>query len=82
MSILHVIDFAALGLVVLLLCEELRKMDGRNHPLIAILIAAFATLAFMCASHDLTGAPLPVWAVVCDVLCAGCVVAIHKLRTF
>jgi hypothetical protein len=71
MTILHVVDFCALCAVILLLCEELRKLDGRRHPVIALLVIIVATLAFLCATHDLAGAPLGWGNVAIDTLAAA-----------
>ena len=73
MTILHVIDFIALSFVVVALCEELRVINGRRNPVIAILWVVLATLAFLCASYDLAGAPLHIAGVVVDSLCAWAV---------
>lgn len=73
MTILHVIDFLALTAMIVLLCDELRVLDGRKHPMVAAMWIAITVASFLCAAYDIKGEPLTVLSVLVDCLCAGIV---------
>lgn len=81
MTILHMIDFLALSAVIIVLCEELRKMDGRRHPLIAMCAVVIATLAFLCATYDIAGAPLTLVSTAADLLSSMAIVYYFTARS-
>ena len=70
MTILHVIDFLALSALIVLLCDALRVLDGRKHPLVAAMWFGITVAAFLCATYDIEGEPLTVLSVLVDCLCA------------
>ena len=73
MTILHVIDFLALSALIVILCDVLRVLDGRKHPMVAAMWTAIAITAFWCATYDINGEPLSVASVVVDCFSTGIV---------